>query len=323
MIELNVNIPFYGKGRLLQNCLKSVFDNLNNNKLEIAIFDDASLDNAVEFLRTEWKSHCSVYRHEKNIGMVANWNSCLQHGDKEYVHVLHYDDALKPIFYAKVLKILKDNQKVGLVHTDAHSVFFRKTSTRYWGTILKKRSKSYGDIYIYKAGDEAVRHTINGLICSSVIIRRDTIADVGIFNENFSYSADEEYWARIGSRWDIAYLSEPLIAYSYHHDNYQVKTWKRSDFWEKYLDTRKVRFSYMKHPNEDDFINFNSSIAHVAVVISHRLLAAGFPDLSREYMKHAVEFNPDIIKDKYYKRLKNLLSLSSIGRLGAWLRSSH
>ncbi len=92
MIGCNVNIPYYGKANLLRETLKSVSQqSIDPELLETAIFDDCSPEGFPGSESSARKSF-KLIRNPVNLGMVANWNRCLEYGSRKCVHVLHGDD---------------------------------------------------------------------------------------------------------------------------------------------------------------------------------------------------------------------------------------
>src|SRR5688572_29145963 len=100
----NVNIPYYGRGQYLRRTLRSVLSQtVRREELEITIFDDCCPEEAEKYIPTKEDARCRVIRNVSNVGMVENWNRCLEHGDRECIHVLHGDDILDPEFYVEIL----------------------------------------------------------------------------------------------------------------------------------------------------------------------------------------------------------------------------
>jgi cellulose synthase/poly-beta-1,6-N-acetylglucosamine synthase-like glycosyltransferase len=324
MITCDSNIPYYGKGEyLLQAVRRMLAQNVPEKLHNVTVFDDCSPDPATRYIPASWQARCSVIRNPTNVGMVPNWNACLQYGTRECVHLPHGDDLLDPSFLSLVLPIFKHHPEVGLVHTNYRPLFSRRTSTRYWGALLRRQQQRGNDIVFFEAGDEAVRHVMQGVICSSAILRRNAVLDVGLFREDLPYSSDEEYWARVASRWGVAYVPEPLTTYRYHSSNHQLKTWLAPDFWSNMLATRQARYAHLVSPTRNEFSAETLATARLATGIALKLLASGYVDDARTYLGHASTSCPDVTADKWFRRVSTWASQDGVGRLKAWLRSSH
>lgn len=56
----------------------------------------------------------------------------------------------------------------------------------------------------------------NWVICSSAVIHRDMVDQVGVF-KTMPHSEDYDYWKRIMQHTDLAYVDEPLVGYDENH----------------------------------------------------------------------------------------------------------
>ncbi len=229
--------------------------------------------------------------------------------------------SLTPHFYSAVLPLFED-ERIGLVHTAYRPIYARVTSSRYWKALLEKNPPTE-DVQVFEPGDEAVRHVMKGVICSSAVLRRQAIKDIGGFRQDLVYSSDEEYWARLAKRWAVAYVSVPLVMYRYHYHNYQLQTWRAEDFWEKFQETRIARLAHLDSPTDSDVYLVNLGLARNAIGISHKVFAAGYAELARRYLDYAVKAFPGIVNERSFHRANGWISQGSLGRVKAWLRSSH
>jgi glycosyltransferase involved in cell wall biosynthesis len=61
----------------------------------------------------------------------------------------------------------------------------------------------------------------NPIVCSTVMVRRDALQQVGLFDEDPDLVATEDYdlWLRLSRKEPIAYLSEPLAFYRVHENS--------------------------------------------------------------------------------------------------------
>jgi len=290
------------------------------DRLTVRIIDDQSPQPASSFLTPD--SVIEIERNPHNLGMVGNWNRCLQTGQHSYVHVLHYDDLIAPEFYERVLPIFEQSDKIGLVYTGTRLIYTRKTSFPYWLARLRRNKTSAPtQPMIFPAGDEAVRRVSKGVICSAVVLRRAAVEDVGLFRADLKYSADEEYWARLAKRWSVAYLPDPLVSFRYHSANHELATWVKPDFWELFQKTRAARFAHLEHVAPAELEQERRSNARLAVSIATNLLAKGCVTDAQTYLERAVQADPDIRQHKWFKRISAWVEQGSWGQLKARISS--
>jgi hypothetical protein len=66
-----------------------------------------------------------------------------------------------------------------------------------------------------------------------------------VFNPKFCYSADLEYFPRIAAHFPVVIIDSPLaIRYELHDSNYQIKTWRKADFYTQLEEIQRSIISY-------------------------------------------------------------------------------
>ena len=106
--SVSVIIPTYNYARYLPEAVDSVLEQ-DFDDYELIIADDASTDNTAEVCRryAEQDSRIRSVRHEKNLGMVENWNWCLRQARGKYVKYLLADDKfLEPYALRRMVDAL-------------------------------------------------------------------------------------------------------------------------------------------------------------------------------------------------------------------------
>lgn len=91
---VSVLVPTYNYARYLPDALDSVLRQ-DFRDCEILVSDDASTDDTAAVLAAyaNRDPRLRLVRHERNLGMVANWNWCLRQARGAYVKFLFGDDA--------------------------------------------------------------------------------------------------------------------------------------------------------------------------------------------------------------------------------------
>jgi hypothetical protein len=62
----------------------------------------------------------------------------------------------------------------------------------------------------------------NRLVASSVIARRDCLQQLGGFDESLPLAQDWDLWLRVGEKWEVAVLPEPLVFYRRHAEQRSI-----------------------------------------------------------------------------------------------------
>src|SRR5436190_1477063 len=98
----SVMIPVYNRVTWLEQALRSVVNQFRNDAhVQIEVVDDCSSDkpdlqNVVDRVGDK---RVSVHRNAHRLGMVGNWNECVNRSRGQWVHLLHDDDYVLPGFY--------------------------------------------------------------------------------------------------------------------------------------------------------------------------------------------------------------------------------
>lgn len=105
---ITVCIPTYNGARYLRECLDSVLAQTFTD-FEILIVDDCSSDDTVSIAR-EYASRYSCIRvvvNGQNLGLVGNWNRCVELVQGEWVKFVFQDDLIEPFCLDKMIAVSK------------------------------------------------------------------------------------------------------------------------------------------------------------------------------------------------------------------------
>ncbi len=166
-----------------------------------------------------------------------------------------------------------------------------------------------------------MRQVSKGVICSAVVLRRAAVEEIGLFRADLKYSADEEYWARLAKRWSVAYLPMPLVSFRYHSANHELATWIKPDFWELFQQTRAARYAHLDEVSPGEIEQERRGNARLAVAIATSLLANGDVKHTQDYLDRALQADPNIRSDKWFKRTSHWLKQGGWGKLKARISS--
>jgi glycosyltransferase involved in cell wall biosynthesis len=209
-IPLTIAIPTYNRSESLYGLLQSILLQVSERD-EVIVSDDGSTDGTYQRVRDI--PGVRISRAEKNQGMVANWNRCLQSASRDWICMLHDDDELHPggvDALRAACWLVKEPALV--VHRYGGSGFdgaFRCTVSRSctWSVLNCPT------------------------IPSGAVVHRAIVDAVGVFDARFAYSADQEYFARIAARFPVVVVESPrIITFKLHDTNYEFSTWRKADF---------------------------------------------------------------------------------------------
>ncbi len=107
-ISACIAIPTYHRPDLLEEALRSAVKQKTKN-FEIIVVDNESAINQEtdELMKRYAKKYpfISYYRNNANLGMVGNWNRCIELSNRKWTVMLHDDDLLEEDYLETVLPI--------------------------------------------------------------------------------------------------------------------------------------------------------------------------------------------------------------------------
>lgn len=203
-------------GQTLDSILGQTYQNF-----ELILADDASKDNSAEVFdswllrnnRTAIKNY-----HEKNTGMAAMLNECVDLCHGEYVKILAADDYLDSQYLEKcVSKLEQLGSEYGMVATNIHRV-------KDDGEIVE-----YVDYNKFWEGltSEDFRLSIrkgNKIAAPSVMMRTQALRETGPYDESIIIE-DFDRWLRINEKYLITYIPEKLVYYRWHEGSISALKW--------------------------------------------------------------------------------------------------
>jgi len=148
-------------------------------------------------------------RNETNLGMVGNWNRCVELATHDYLAILHDDDLWEPDYVRQAVDVLDRHKPAGLLCTATTHI---DGDDRQLGI-----SRPWPDDRIL-SGEQVFRELIfgNKIYCPSIMVRRHCYDVAGRFDAAVRHAADWEMWLRICLRFDVAYVATPLARYREH-----------------------------------------------------------------------------------------------------------
>ncbi|AJD05246.1 glycosyltransferase family 2 protein [Campylobacter lari] len=106
--KFTIAIPTYKRVDELLRALHSAIEQKYNEDYEILIIenlDNFNDDTLEKILRKNYSEKINYYKNQSNLGMVGNWNRCLELAQGEWVCLLHSDDAIMPDYLDEISKI--------------------------------------------------------------------------------------------------------------------------------------------------------------------------------------------------------------------------
>ena len=215
-LSFSVIIPTHNREHLLPRALNSIAAQ-TQTPLEVIVVDDGSTDDTIATLRREYPD--VVLFEEPHRGVSAARNHGIHASRGDWIAFLDSDDEWRPEKLARQDAALVSTPTVLLCHTD--EVWIRN-GVRV--NPMKKHAKRGGTIF----------EDCLPLCCmspSSVVVHREVLEDVGVFDETLPACEDYDLWLRITSRYPVLFIDEPLVVkHGGHNDQLSRLYWGMDRF---------------------------------------------------------------------------------------------
>jgi glycosyltransferase involved in cell wall biosynthesis len=180
--------------------------------LELIVVDDGSQDSSKEVIERYVRSDGRVRAifHDANLGASRSRNDGIRVAQGEYLAFCDADDVWMPMKLARQLDVLKKNPMHDVAYCDAEIIDEHGMKT----------GKRFSDQFpVPGNGSGRLFHrlcTDNFVNMQTAVVRRDSIADAGYFDERVKWVEDWWFWVRVSYRHSFAYTDEVLAKYRVH-----------------------------------------------------------------------------------------------------------
>lgn len=237
--RISVCVPVYNGGPYLEACLSGIAAQTFAD-FEVLVVDDGSSDGGLEIAR-RWQSADSRFRvivNEKNLGLVGNWNRCIELAKGEWIKFLFHDDLIEPQCLEELL--IAGEAGGGFVACSRQILFEGEIESSLKDWYDKHRqllARIHGGGH-RMSGDDYSRAKLNALEFnivgepSSTMIARCLFDRFGRFDPLLIQLCDSEMWNRLGSNVGLDYVTKTLVCFRVHKKsatgtnlNRQYRSW--------------------------------------------------------------------------------------------------
>ena len=222
--KVTIAIPTYNRAAYFRIALDSALAQTYSN-LEIVVSNNACTDDTAAVLASIDDPRMRVVVQPSTVGMMENWNACLNAASGKYFLLLSDDDILEPTAIKEMTDVFEDNERqckaIGFVWCAA------KTIDRD-GNILPVEDESHP----LEGAKELILTLFEGkrdlrLYPSATLFRKDDLAPG--YDLRFPLAADAAQWIRAVAKYGTSrYVNRRLVRYRMHQ-NATLRT--RPDVW--------------------------------------------------------------------------------------------
>jgi|WetSurMetagenome_2_1015567.scaffolds.fasta_scaffold22045_2 glycosyltransferase involved in cell wall biosynthesis len=209
---VSICIPTYNREKTILDALNCALNQTYQN-IEILISEDHSSDHTAALVKKIKDPRIKLVVQKKNLGMIPNWNFCIQRAKGEYIKFLHSDDLIDPTCVEKEFNYFLKNEDVSLV-TCKRKFIDDHDKLLYTMQFANKNTKENGREYGHKLLTTIRENRIGEP--SAVMFRKVDAIKAGLFDQRFSQLADFEFWLRLHLFGNIGYINESLCSFRMH-----------------------------------------------------------------------------------------------------------
>lgn len=254
---ISVCVPTYNGMSYIAECIESIL-NQTFCDFEVIISDDSSSDETSEYIFNcaTQDRRIKAFCNEHRLGLVGNWNRCLQQAQGEWVKFVFQDDLLRPNCLARMHEAAQRAQAKFLA---CRRDFIFETGTlpekhRYYTDhasqvdcfFAKNVSISTDDFveaFLREVGINLIGEP------TATLIHRDVFDQCGLYNEHLIMCCDSEFSYRAGSAFGVTYVPETLVSFRVHDSSASSQNFSSRAFRMNYLDKLVVchEFLFSRH----------------------------------------------------------------------------
>jgi N-acetylglucosaminyl-diphospho-decaprenol L-rhamnosyltransferase len=238
--DLSVSIVNTNSRALLLACL----DSLAGTGAEIVVLDNASEDGSAEAVRERFPD-VRVIAQSHRAGFGANHNTVIRATTGRYVYVLNEDTTAGDWGFEALTAYLDTHPRVGalgprLVYPDGR---LQDSAWRFPTPLVSALSlATLGRLGVTQSRGD-VPHVVDWVTGAAVVLRREALDEVGLFDEGFFlYSEEVDLQARLHrAEWEVHYF--PRVSVVHHESQFSAdiperrinEMWRsRHRYWRKH-----------------------------------------------------------------------------------------
>ncbi len=211
--KISICIPTFNRCDLLEKTLKSAIFQ-TRKPYEIIVVDNHSTDNTKEVVEKYKKYKIKYYRNRKNLGIVGNWNKCIDYSTGNYISILHSDDLISPNWYEVWDKIISRNPDVDAFFSAWAFINLDNKITSIYIPFNKDRKFKKGKVIkeFYK------KNVLSPAFSGDLILKKELYSKekIGKFTDKLQTEADIGMYFPLMAHYSIYYTSKILFGHRTH-----------------------------------------------------------------------------------------------------------
>lgn len=247
---ISVVMPVYNAGKYLREAIDSVL-NQTFSDFEFLIYNDGSIDDSDEIIKSYSDPRIIYTRIEKNAGYVTLLNKGIDQAKGQFIARMDADDISLPSRFAEQIKFMNENLEIGIC-----------------GCWIEQFGSRSGQVKLPSSNIDIITSLFYGTPFAhpSVIIRKSVLKENKLYyNNDYLFAEDYELFERMLLITKAANINKFLLKYRLHSTQVSTRKWNQQYFLAGKIQARRFT-RVLKNPQltdvkflEDYFTN-NSNI---------------------------------------------------------------
>jgi len=285
-VKLSIIILNYNSGRMLLDCLDSLFADDLPQPCEVIVPDNASTDESLQLATDKWGERIQVLNNGGNQGFSWGNNIGIHAARGELICLLNPDTVIHRGAFRELVEFIDAHPRAACVGPKVLNAdgSFQLSAKRSIPSPFDAMSRALGLSKLFPHSRRFARYnvtyldpdTTNRVDASTgccMLIRRAAIDEVGLFDEGyFIYCEDVDWYLRAKQAgWEIWYVASAVIE---HHHAYSEKFRKRravQDFHHSMIRFHKKHFA-RDYPAPVNWLIYAGVLARMQLMITYKTL---------------------------------------------------
>lgn len=205
-LDLSVIIVNYNTGKLLYDCLRSIFNETINIEFEVSVVDNASTDGSIRMVERCFP-RVQIIKNSENMGFARANNQAIVKSKGRYLLLLNPDTIVLSDAITKFVEFMDTHPDAGLAGckllapdgTIQYSMRNFPTITNqlfeclFLHRLFPKLTPLLGEV-IYQKEAYCQENKVGWVSGAAMIVRREVLRKAGLLDENFFLYAEEIDW---------------------------------------------------------------------------------------------------------------------------------
>ena len=218
-VKVSVIVSAFNQEKYIGRCLRSLLhQSLDHNEYEIIVINDGSVDKtpyALELFDSPKEDIIKIITNKENLGLPTSVNKGIKASRGKYIVRVDSDDFVNFNFLQFLSFYLDTNPDSNAISCDYYLIADNEK--------VIKRMNSNKDP-----------------IACGIIFRKETLIDIGLYDETFLYQEEVELRLRYLKKYSIERLAIPLYRYRRHENNITNHKLKIKEYTKKIVEKHNI-----------------------------------------------------------------------------------